>query len=379
MADASVAHVFLDVNVALHFKRADQIDWCALAGAAQVVLVVAPVFLDELEYQKVHNPSRKLRERADGSVNWLAQFLRSPRSVRPGVTSSFLDHEPHVDFAAHRLSPATADDQLIASVLDHLQTFTGRVSVATADIGLEVKLRARRIEPLLLPDDLRLPAEPDAVEKELQQTRQELARLKSRFPRLELSFDNGADRLELTFAAPPSAPSTPSLSETLAKYPPLAKPGSPPPRTGLPGIGGLAGALAGLQAFGLSAERIDRYNQDDDLPKRPEAPKPPQRPGGLELVRSDLSGGDPAGYLFHRPLTDFKVPDLDGLPTVDMDRHQVRFSLRSLKHAFRQTFLPFHCRFPTRKAIRSFHVDFHVSAAELPEALTGQIHLIVKG
>ncbi len=435
MADASVVHIFLDVNTALHFKRADQINWCALAGATQVVLVVAPVFLRELEHQKVHNSSRKLRERADSTVKWLVQFLRSPRPVRPSVTFSFLDYEPHVDFAACRLSPTIVDDQLIAAVLEDLQAFAGRVLVATADVGLEVKLRARRIEPLLLPDDLRLPAEPDSVEKELQQTRQELARLKSRLPRLELSFDNGADRLELTLPALPSAPSAPPLSEIRAKYPPLAKPGSPPPRTDLLGID--SGALAAvLRSFGLSAERIDRYNQDlerlyaayssylkdllaweeqharsfevnlilfnggtapasdidivlgfpedidlfesDDLPKRPEAPEPPQRPAGLELVRPGLFGGDVPGYLFRGPLTGLEAPDLHGLPTVDRDRHQVSFSLRSLKHEFRQTFRPFHCRFPGRKAIRSFHVDFHASAAELLEASTGQLHLIVK-
>ena len=40
-----VAHVYLDTNTALHFSRADQIDWQDLTGARQVVLVVAPVLL----------------------------------------------------------------------------------------------------------------------------------------------------------------------------------------------------------------------------------------------------------------------------------------------------------------------------------------------
>ncbi len=266
MAGASVVHVFLDTNTVLHYKRADQVDWCTLVDATEVVLVIAPVLMRELEHQKVHNPSRKLRERADGIVKWLAQFLRSstPRTVRPGVTLCFVDHELQVDFVAQRLSPTVADDQLIASVLDHMQAHTERTLVATADLGLEAKLRGRRIELLLLPDELRLPGEPDPLEKELQQTRLELQRLKSRSPRLGVTFANGSHQLQVTLSAPPHVPSAPSLYQIQTDYPPLAKPGRAPRRSGAPieELGGIAGAL---NKFGVSAEATDRYN--DELQK----------------------------------------------------------------------------------------------------------------
>src|SRR5258708_3041213 len=73
----SSQHIFLDCNSALHYRRADQIDWCALADSAEVALVIAPVFLRELEQQKVVNGSKKLRHRADDAVRWLASRLDS--------------------------------------------------------------------------------------------------------------------------------------------------------------------------------------------------------------------------------------------------------------------------------------------------------------
>jgi hypothetical protein len=70
-----VTHVFIDTNVAMHYQRPDQIDWKKLTGSDSVVLVAAPVLLSELERQKIHNPSRKLKERADAFIRWLVTFV----------------------------------------------------------------------------------------------------------------------------------------------------------------------------------------------------------------------------------------------------------------------------------------------------------------
>src|SRR4051812_13913095 len=119
MHQSGLTHVFLDANTALHFKRADQIDWCSLAETADVVLVAAPVFLRELEQQKVHNPSRKLRDRAKETIKWLHGFLDSTPTpaVRPHVSLTFISCEPQIDFAARRLSERLNDDHLIASAV----------------------------------------------------------------------------------------------------------------------------------------------------------------------------------------------------------------------------------------------------------------------
>ena len=76
MPRSTTAHVFIDANTALHFKRPDQIDWRTLANANEVVLVAAPVLLRELEQQKVINGSSKLKDRA-------ADYTRIPQVTDP--------------------------------------------------------------------------------------------------------------------------------------------------------------------------------------------------------------------------------------------------------------------------------------------------------
>jgi hypothetical protein len=90
MVAGSKCCVFLDANAALHFKRADQIDWCSLANVASVVLIFAPVFLRELEEQKLYNRSSKLRQRADDTTRWLAGLMDvAEPNIRLGVLDRY--------------------------------------------------------------------------------------------------------------------------------------------------------------------------------------------------------------------------------------------------------------------------------------------------
>lgn len=61
----NTAHVFIDTNVALHYRRMDEIDWRQLTGADKVVIVITPVFFRELDKQKVTNKSEKIRDRSE--------------------------------------------------------------------------------------------------------------------------------------------------------------------------------------------------------------------------------------------------------------------------------------------------------------------------
>jgi hypothetical protein len=58
-------------------------------------------------------------------------------------------------------------------------------------------------------------------------------------------------------------------------------------------------------------------------------------------------------------------------------QHQVRFSLNRLKHGFDERLAPFYFRFPDRGAVRSFSIDFELSAGELPDPTSGKLHFVV--
>lgn len=260
MPDQYTAYVFVDANTALHFKRPDQIDWLRLTKAKEVVLVAAPILLRELENQKVVNTSRKLRERANAYVKWLHKFAVDPKTeVRTSVRWLFLAHEPQIDFVAERLSTNIHDDHLIASALGHMREGHTHVFVATADLGLTVKLRARGISVLTLSDDLRLPIEADPLEQENSALKQQLARLHARMPKLSVAFDNGEQHIALKRVRL-KADGIPSLAQVRSEHMFMTRPGQPR------ASGSVPFPLADLEnltsQFGVSGDRIDTYNRD---------------------------------------------------------------------------------------------------------------------
>ena len=261
MARLPVTLVFVDANTAMHFLRPDQIDWCGLVDASEVVLVAAPVLLRELENQKIFNGSRKLRSRAADYIRWLHPFVRNAETeVRPGVRWLFLPDEPAVDFSTERLSLAIGDDHLIASVLHYARHSSARAFVATADLGLEVKLRARGIRVLELSDNLRLPSELDPLERENRDLKRQIARIEARMPTLSVAFEGGTQHHLLSLRDPDVLTVTP-LEQVRADNPYLLRPKS---------IGRhhdrIGEALADIRRLtlplGISADRMVAYDKE---------------------------------------------------------------------------------------------------------------------
>ncbi len=437
MQRSITTYVFLDTNTALHFKRPDQIDWRTLANANEVVLVAAPVLLRELEQQKSINGSSKLRSRAAEYIKWLHQFVHQPETeVRAGVRWVFMSDEPQLDFTAEGLSQTIADDHLIASVLHYIRQSGASVLVATADLGLQVKLRPRRIDVLKLPDDLRLPVEPDPVELENRELRRQMARFEARMPKLSVEFEGGAQHQAL-FLRDPNANSVTSLDQIRVDNPYMHET-KPVARQQDMGDGALADFLRHLtQQLGVLAEQADKYNEEleqyfdqyqryldhhaawretlslhhrvklviandgtapasnidldllfpdgtqpvdrDDFPKEPEAPQAPKSPRGFGSV--DIGGLGDYGYpsLMTQNFHQITNPNYDGQPIVDQDGDSVRIGYSTLKHGFRVTSDNLIFRFSAAEAIRAFSVEFRLSADELPVPVAGHLHFRING
>ena len=431
----STAHVFIDANTALHFKRPDQIDWRTLADANEVVLVAAPVLLRELEEQKLINGSSKLKDRAAAYIKWLYQFVRHPETeVRAGVRWWFLPDEPQLDFAAERLSLTIADDHLIASVLHYTRQSDISALVATADLGLEVKLRSRGIGVLEFPDDLRMPAEPDPVELENRNLRRQIARFEARMPKLSVVFEGGTQHHALSLRDP-KANSVTSLDQIQEDNPYMY--GTQAVARPRDRVGAAFADIQRLtQQFGVSTEQADEYNEEleqyfnqyqhylddhaawretlslhhlvklviandgtapasnidldlffpdgtrpideDEIPKEPTVPKAPRRPQGIMDIRG-FSGSDHLPSLFTPNLHDIVNPNYDGQPIVGKDGDSVRIGYSTLKHGFSVTSDGLTFRFADAATVRAFSVEFRLSADELLDALEGQLHFRIDG
>ncbi|RLM51876.1 hypothetical protein DVK02_16795, partial [Halobellus sp. Atlit-31R] len=134
------AAIFLDTNIALHYKRPDQIDWKSEVDEKYHQVIVCSVFLAELEKHKVEHSLKKIRKRAGEYSAWLAAKYDDP-IIQERAKIRFIPDEPMIDFGAHRLDPTNFDDRLIASVIELSQREPELTCyVMTADLGLNLKL-----------------------------------------------------------------------------------------------------------------------------------------------------------------------------------------------------------------------------------------------
>src|SRR4051812_40650440 len=103
-------HVFPDTNVFLHFPPLSQIDWCKLADAKTVHLVVCLQVIHELDDKKSDS---RLGQRADRAIKEIREGHRTGQSLRNGVTLSIFNQElRYADFPT-TLSPDSADDRIV--------------------------------------------------------------------------------------------------------------------------------------------------------------------------------------------------------------------------------------------------------------------------
>jgi len=212
--------ILVDTNVILHFRRLDELDWCALAGIAPCRLIVTPVLMRELERNKVHNPNVRLRQRAREAISWLAGRFeeKDPIALREGVTLVLDDQEPLIDFAEHRLSRDIMDDHLIASGLDWAQRNGKDIAIATSDSGLALKLRSRPIGCLQPGEKWRLPDAADAERTEVRELRRQLERERNRRPNLTVQFDGEGKSIAV---APEPVEPLRSLDEIRTAFQPM--------------------------------------------------------------------------------------------------------------------------------------------------------------
>jgi predicted ribonuclease YlaK len=169
------------------------VDCAEVLNAPQVTLVLAPVVLSELDKQK-WSGGRREKSRAKAVLKLIDELALSedPVLLRPGVELMAVAYEPASDtFARHRLEPDTADDRLLASLLE-LREGSGPeepVLLVSADGALRVKARTRQIPMIAPTQDLVLPDEPDEIERELAAANRELAAFRTAAPLLRLTIE----------------------------------------------------------------------------------------------------------------------------------------------------------------------------------------------
>ena len=91
-----MTYLFVDTNVLLHYRRLEEIDWLNLSKSKEVVIILCPVVVRELDHHKVSHPQNKFRKRAQEIITSLHSRLSGAASnvIRDGVRLEFLAEDP---------------------------------------------------------------------------------------------------------------------------------------------------------------------------------------------------------------------------------------------------------------------------------------------
>ncbi len=180
--------VFLDTNIYLHFRHLSNLPLCDLLQTDCLTVVMPRITIRELDIQKNQNSSGKLRQRARDTLISIEAWSNGEQ-IAPNVNFERLSAGPAIDLAQYGLDPGWQDDVLIGTIVDYSEKHPDDVAVLiTNDTGPRLKCADLGIKSVKPGDDLALAPEPDEVQLELRALRQQVMRLESAVPKVQVRF-----------------------------------------------------------------------------------------------------------------------------------------------------------------------------------------------
>jgi len=178
--------VFPDTNVFLHFPPMKDINWCTIADAKAVHLVICMTVIHELDAKKSDS---RLSARAERAIKEIRDSQKEGLEIRSGVTLSVFNREVRASDFPETLSPESADDQIVHLVKLYLSEHPeNQIAIATGDYGMELRASAGGIEIIALEPTHRLANPQDELTKKYRQAVSELNAIKNRLPKLSLGL-----------------------------------------------------------------------------------------------------------------------------------------------------------------------------------------------
>lgn len=439
-------YVFPDTNIFLHYQPFDQMRWTEILQLPQIVLVIAPVVVRELDEHKDQHRLSTIRDRARTALKKIEQSILDEMDTQlpDGVELEYAQ-EPTVDFELRGLRRDINDDHLIANCLTQRETETGSdVLLISGDTGPRLKAVQRGFKALSLPDKYKLPSALDAVEKDKKQLQRRVQQLENRLPKLKLAFANEANQFEAVTRQPFTVPEEEVQRQVAfikAKHSKRALPQKKEPEQGYSSLLGQIqrpGIAAGPADSwsSISIEEVQRYNRELDefydvyedyirkyvqgrnlqhrtirlnislfnygtapaedidvfmhfpdgfhlydkesRPRLPEKPDPPLQPqtGAEKMAHRSSSLYDFSPSLRSPPY----MPVRGNVSSPKIERsnsYNVSYEVDRLKQHMNEPFEPLYVAFDSLNDVASFSIDYRINAAELPDEVTGVLHVVV--
>ena len=416
--------IFVDTMVFLHFRPIAEIPWHELAGGEPVTVIVSRVTVRELDKHKFNHRSGRIRERASRVIKELESLVSAGGFVKEGVELKFYGSFPSIDFREFGLHQDWADDVLLASALEALESdSSSEVLVLSDDAAVRLKASELGITPLEPPAGLRLPEDPDPLEKENLDLRRKLAVVENTLPSLGLVYVDGGAVTRFRVPNDDAFSPVPSSQEVHEKirareerlaykmpqgvFAVFVAPAKDEPERYTKDLGKhlkrYADYLVRLpeweryrsRVFELAvklvnsgsapAEDIDIYLdfpgdflvcEESDVLSKPREPKPPERPMSAAELTVKFFGRQQTLMTpsFLSKMTD--LPSNVSGPTIrKTNSHRVEFSVGRVKHDFSipldHLFLDF-----SEVELGSFELKYWINAANMPQSVEGTLAVV---
>jgi rRNA-processing protein FCF1 len=180
-----------DTNLFLQCKAIDELSWIDLFPSVDEIAIIIPrVVISELDRLKNDGNLRRAK-RSRASVSRFAEMLEKMdqpfviRKSNPKVSMRFAPRTRLLPEQFPDLDLSRPDDRFVAEA-QNLAIKHVEVVIVTGDIGLELMAREMNLRVQRLPDNWRLPPEPDPTERELLRLKQAA----QKEPNLKVSFLN---------------------------------------------------------------------------------------------------------------------------------------------------------------------------------------------
>jgi len=180
------AYIFLDTNILIHFIPFDQIKWNEIVNFNDITLIIVPTVVSELDKLKFDN-NEKIRKRAQISIRQLEKYLEDPLKLKQ-LKVNFVESEPDDSiFKKCNLDTSLNDDRILASILEFKKS-NENVFIATADLGIRIKLKSLGIEHVVPQENLKIDTVKDARDEKIKSLEDEIKKIKNSKPKLKLLF-----------------------------------------------------------------------------------------------------------------------------------------------------------------------------------------------
>jgi hypothetical protein len=117
--------------------------------------------------------------------------------------------------------------------------------------------------------------------------------------------------------------------------------------------------------------------------QEPRPPQPPRRPRTrIELLseqtRMPWSMLAPLAPHRYAPEAAFQAPNVSPPTIRRTSSYEVEVHVDKVKHGLRESFDPLYVVFESYEGARSFHIDYQVLASNVPQQITGQLHVVIE-